>query len=87
MSYMFPPTAGLEHAKTDPDEPIYPGSIGSNRIFHVLREGAGQSDAPRWDLWLINVYTLLRNAYSTGITQAAIEALIDTDVEIGRAHV
>lgn len=82
MTYIFPSVEGLERAKSDPSEPLYNGSIGSNRIFHMLRTTANLSTSPRWDLFLINVYTLLRNAYSKGITQSAIEKIIDTDVDL-----
>ena len=82
MVYSFPNTAGLERAKSDPLEPIYPGSVGANKLFHILRTTAGFLESPRWDLYLINVYTLLRNAYSKGITQPEIEKIIDTDVDL-----
>ena len=82
MAYSFPNTAGLERAKSDPEEPLYRGSIGSNKLFHILRTTAGFLESPRWDLFLINVYTLLRNAYSKGITQPEIEKIIDTDVDL-----
>ena len=82
MPYTFPPVAGLERAKSDPAEPLYNGSIGSNRIFHTLSITAGLNTSPRWDLYLINVYTLLRNAYTSGISQLAIEKIVDTDVDL-----
>jgi hypothetical protein len=85
MTYVFPTTAGLERAKSDPNEPIYPGSIGSNRIFHFLRTTAGLNTSPCWNLYLINIYTLVRNAYSSlskPITQKAVDKLIDEDVDL-----
>jgi hypothetical protein len=72
----------LEHAKSDPEEPIYPGSLGSNRIFHMLKTTAGLASSPAYDLFVISIYTLLRNAYSKGITQAAIEKVVDDDVDL-----
>jgi hypothetical protein len=82
MTYTFPDTSGLERAQNDLTEPLYRGSIGSNRIFHVLRTTAGLINNPRWDLFIINVYTLLRNAYSKDIKQQAIEKIVDADVDL-----
>jgi hypothetical protein len=82
MPYFFPPTAGLETAKSDTSEFLYNGSIGSNRIFHVLRTLAGISGNPKWDLYLINVYTLVRNAYTKGISQSELEKTLDKDVDL-----
>jgi len=81
MPYFFPPTAGLETSKSDTSEFIYNGSIGSNRIFHTLRTMAGLTGNPKWDLYLINVYTLVRNAYTKGISQRDLEATLDKDVD------
>ena len=83
MLYQFPNTIGLERAKSDPEEPIYSGSsIGSNKILYNFSKNAGLVGNPRWDLYLINLYTLMRNAYSKGITQKNIEQIIDTDINL-----
>jgi len=82
MTYIFPATEGLERAKSDPSEPLYNGTIGSNRIFHVLRTTAGLNNSPKYNLFLINVYTLVRNAYSKDIKQKDLEKLVDTDVDM-----
>ncbi|HUB45899.1 MAG TPA: hypothetical protein VMB73_13005 [Acetobacteraceae bacterium] len=66
MSYMFPQMAGLP--KGENGEEIFGGTIGSNKIFHLLRNTAVRTNSPRWDLYLIYVYALLRNAYSKGIS-------------------
>lgn len=80
-SYVFPNTAGLEKAKNDPSEFLYPGTIGSNRLFHILKLMAESQPTPRWDLYLINIYTLVRNAYKKGISQEKLEKLVDDDVD------
>jgi len=82
---MFPDVS--EFPKGQNGDIIYGGSIGSNKIFDVLRETAGSRDSPLYDLWLINVYTLLRNAYVNGISQVDIEKVIDTDVDLFMTYI
>ena len=81
MIYSFPDTAGLERAKTDPDELIYSRS-GSNKIFHMLKMTAGLPTSTKYDLYLINVYTLIRNVFTSGVSFEEIEKRVDTDVDL-----
>jgi len=78
--YRFPNTTNLP--KGDDDTPIYSGSIGSNRIFYTLQQTAGSTRSPRWDLFLISIYTLVRNAYQKGINSTALEAMVDRDSDL-----
>lgn len=79
MPYVFPDVSnnprGLDGTI------IHFGSIGSNRIFNYFRENANSYGPPKWDLYLINIYTLVRNAYQKGIDQTLLEQLVDKDAD------
>ena len=80
--YQFPDTAGLERAKRDIEEPIYQcSSMGINKVLDVLRISAGTIGHPRWDLYIINVFTLVRNAYKNNISQHDVDKTVDVDVD------
>lgn len=75
MPYLFPDNSNFP--KGIDGTTIYGGSIGSNRIFHYLRENASQFNIPKWDLYLINIFTLVRNCYQKGMTQDQLEQVLD----------
>ncbi len=60
MPHQFPDITRLEKGKDA--TPIFGGGLGTNKIYDVLRTTAMQPTSPRWNLWLINVLTLARNA-------------------------
>lgn len=82
MTYTFPDVSS--NPKGQDGTTIYGTgtSIGSNRIFHYLRQNANGFDPPKWDLYLINIYTLVRNAYSKGIEQRVLESIVDADSDL-----
>lgn len=78
--YRFPNPDNLP--KGDDQTPIYGGSIGSNRIFEEFRKSADTPTSPRWDLYLINIYTLARNAYGKGMAVSGLETMVDADADL-----
>lgn len=57
-------------------------SIGLNVILNYMRETARNINAPQWDLYLINIYTMVRNLYQKGMHQVELEQMIDRDADI-----
>lgn len=73
--------------KGQDNTPIMGGSIGSNRIFDFFSKTAHESQSPRWDLYLINIATLARNAYSKGMSQSDLEAIVDKDADLYMVYI
>lgn len=67
--------------------PIVGGSIGSNVILYNMRNTASLIQSPRWDLYLINVYTLVRNLYQKGINQKDIEIALDHEADLYMTYI
>ena len=80
MIHLFPDTRTLQAGQKG--TAIYGGGLGSNEIFDLLRRTAGSSTSPQWDLFIINIYTLVRNAYTKEMSIQTIEKIIDTDVDL-----
>ena len=76
----FPDITHVEYGQDG--TPILGNSVGNNRILFYLRENAGQRHAPLWNLYLINIYTLARNAYRKGISLKELTTCIDKDSDL-----
>jgi hypothetical protein len=83
--YTFPDVSHLPQGLDGTQ--IYGGSIGSNRIFDYLKNSAPQLTAPRWDLYLINVFTLVRNAHVKGMNQKQLEEAVDHDSDMFMTYI
>ena len=80
LQVTFPDIANAEYGQDG--TPILGNSIGNNRILFYLRETANQQAAPLWNLFLINIYTMARNAYRRGISFEEMRTCIDKDSDL-----
>lgn len=80
LQVTFPDISNVEYGQDG--TPILGNSIGNNRIFFYLRENANQQTAPLWNLFLINIYTMARNAYRKGISFEEMRTIIDKDSDL-----
>lgn len=67
--------------------PIHGASIGLNVILNYMRETSGIVHQPKWDLYLINVYTLVRNLYQKGMSEKELERCVDRDADMLMTYV
>lgn len=77
----FPSTESLEKSD-DGSEFIYGGSVAINRHLGNFRDMAGHRDAPRYGLYLINLYTLVDNVYTKDIKVSDLENLLSTEIRL-----
>ena len=77
----FPDLASLETSQ-DGTEYIYGGSVGVNRILGYYRKTAYLHDRPEWAYHLFNVYTMVRNVYTKGMSPAALYAAFDHELTL-----
>lgn len=62
----FPSVEGFERSSVSGDV-ILGGSIGLNKLLMYFREHAFIHQREEWDVFAVNIYSLLRNVYTPGI--------------------
>lgn len=86
MTTNFPSLEGADYGQDG--TPILGNSIGNNRIFYYFRQAAlEQLSPPIWNVYLINIFTLVRNAYSKGLSYDILEKIIDKDSDLFMTYI
>lgn len=76
----FPSTEGLSRSE-DGSEFIYGGSVGLNRILGNFQSYSMLDASPRWSAYLLNMFTVFRNAYNPKLTDMQNAQMISQDCE------
>lgn len=77
MTY-FPDTNHLD--RSDTGAIINGGSIGVNEVLSYFRATASMPNRKEWNIYLINMYTILRNVYDKNKSPAKLLEAIDRDI-------
>jgi len=80
VSYQFPAVNNTDVSSKSGDL-ILGGSIGINKILLYFRENAHKARRKEWDLFFVNVYTLGRNCFRSGMKLDEFVFGIDNEIE------